>query len=145
MERAGVLNVLYTQWTEIKTQHVKFWSHVSWAEIKDPRHFPYAQKAYFSKRLCTICQYVQPASQPPTMCNHASHCPGPPHPAFSPAGSSDSETSHPGSWWIWGVFMSVIKPFCGEKHVLIGWALLPCGWPSQAHLWLHPCPVMWKP
>ncbi|XP_035637536.1 CDKN2AIP N-terminal-like protein isoform X1 [Oncorhynchus keta] len=38
-----------------------------------------------------IWQYVQAASQPQTTCNHAS--PGPPYPASSPAGLS--ETSHP--------------------------------------------------
>jgi hypothetical protein len=32
-------------------KHVK--SHGSWAEIKDHRNVPYAQKAYFSKMLCT--------------------------------------------------------------------------------------------
>ncbi|KAM9479869.1 uncharacterized protein ACWYII_006834 isoform 1-T1 [Salvelinus alpinus] len=38
-----------------------------------------------------IWQYVQPASQPQTICNHAN--PGPPHLASLPAGLS--ETSHP--------------------------------------------------
>ena len=41
-------------------------------------------------------QDIQPASQLQT-CNHVN--PGPPHPASSPAGSS--ETSHPDSWWNW--------------------------------------------
>ncbi|CAM4710179.1 unnamed protein product [Leuciscus chuanchicus] len=40
-----------------------------------------------------IWQYIQPASQPQTTCNHTS--PGPPHPASSPPRSS--ETSHPDS------------------------------------------------
>ena len=46
-----------------------------------------------------------------TTCNHTS--PGPPHPASSSVGSP--ETSHTNSWWNWGVFLSVIKPLCGEK------------------------------
>ena len=41
-------------WTKIVMSHVKFWSHVSWAEIKDSRNFPYAQQACFSQNLCTI-------------------------------------------------------------------------------------------
>jgi hypothetical protein len=49
-----------------------------------------------------------------TTCNHAS--PGPPNPASSPAGSS--ETSHVDSWWNWGVL----------KLILIGCAWLPYGW-----------------
>jgi hypothetical protein len=53
-----------------------------------------------------IWQYVQFASQPQTMCNHAS--PGPPHLAFSPVGSS--ETSHPDSWWNCGFARP--KNFC---------------------------------
>jgi hypothetical protein len=32
-----------------------------------------------------------------------------------------------GPGW-WGVFLSVIKPICGEKHILIGWAWLPIRW-----------------
>jgi hypothetical protein len=44
--------VLKLYWTKI-TQHVKCWSHVSWAEIKNPWNIPYAQKAYFSQMLCT--------------------------------------------------------------------------------------------
>jgi hypothetical protein len=27
-----------------------------------------------------------------------------------------------------GVFLFVIKPFCGENLILIGWAWLPSGW-----------------
>ncbi len=42
-------------------------------------------------------QYIQPASQPPTTCNHTSL--GPPHPASSPPRSS--ETSHPDSCCNW--------------------------------------------
>ncbi len=43
------------------------------------------------KAFQRIWPYIQPASQPQTMCNHTS--PGPPHPASSPPRSS--ETSHP--------------------------------------------------
>ncbi len=43
------------------------------------------------KAFQRIWQYIQPASQPQTTCNHTS--PGPPHPASSPPRSS--ETSHP--------------------------------------------------
>ncbi|XP_027136597.1 uncharacterized protein LOC109138612 isoform X1 [Larimichthys crocea] len=42
-----------------------------------------------------IWQYIQPASQPQTTCNHT--CPGPPHPACSPPRSC--ETSHSDSCW----------------------------------------------
>ncbi len=45
------------------------------------------------KAFQRIWQYIQPASQPPTTCNHTSL--GPPHPASSPPRSS--ETSHPDS------------------------------------------------
>ncbi len=45
-----------------------------------------------SKPFQRIWQYIQPASQLQTTCNHTS--PGPPHPASSPPRSS--ETSHPG-------------------------------------------------
>ncbi len=45
------------------------------------------------KAFQRIWQYIQPASQPQTTCNHIS--PGPPHPASSPPRSS--ETSHPDS------------------------------------------------
>ena len=45
------------------------------------------------KAFQTIWQYIQPASQPQTTCNHTS--PEPPHPACSPPTSS--ETSHPDS------------------------------------------------
>uniref|UniRef100_A0A674CS51 Transcription factor IIIB 90 kDa subunit n=1 Tax=Salmo trutta TaxID=8032 RepID=A0A674CS51_SALTR len=48
-----------------------------------------------------ICQSVQPVSQPQITCNHTS--PGHPHLASSP-------------------------PFCGGKHILIGWAWLLSGW-----------------
>jgi hypothetical protein len=53
-----------------------------------------------------------------TTCNHSS--PGHPHLASSPEGSS--ETIHPDSWWNWGLFLSVIKPFWGGKLILIGLA-----------------------
>jgi hypothetical protein len=43
----------------------------------------------------------------------------------SPAGSS--ETSHPDSWWNW-LFLYVIKTFCEEKLILIGYAWLLGGW-----------------
>ena len=78
--------------------------------------------------------------KPQTMCKHASTGP---HPASSPAESS--ETSHPDSWWNWGVFLSVIKPFCGEKLILIGWAWLHSGWAWLLSGWLRPFPVMWNP
>ena len=29
---------------------------------------------------------------------------------------------------VWWSILSVIKPFCGEKHILIGWARLHSGW-----------------
>ncbi len=45
------------------------------------------------KAFQRIWQYIQPALQPQTTCNHTS--PGPPHPASSPPRSS--ETSHPDS------------------------------------------------
>ncbi len=45
------------------------------------------------KTFQRVWQYIQPASQPQTTCNHTS--PGPPHPASSPPRSS--ETSHPDS------------------------------------------------
>ncbi len=46
------------------------------------------QKAYQR-----IWQYIQPASQPQTTCNHTS--PGPPHPAYSPPRlSSQVKSSH---------------------------------------------------
>ncbi len=45
------------------------------------------------KAFQRIWQYIQPASQLQTTCNHTSQ--GPPHPAFSPPRSS--ETSHPDS------------------------------------------------
>ncbi len=45
------------------------------------------------KAFQRIKQYIQPALQPQTTCNHTS--PGPPHPASSPPRSS--ETSHPDS------------------------------------------------
>ena len=35
----------------LQTHHVECWSHVSSAEIKDPRHFPYAQTLF--QILCT--------------------------------------------------------------------------------------------
>ncbi len=47
----------------------------------------------YNKAFQRIWQYIQPASQPQTTCNHTS--PGPPHPASSPPRSS--ETSHPDS------------------------------------------------
>jgi hypothetical protein len=40
-----------------------------------------------------------------------------------------------------GVFLSVIKPFCGGQCILIGWAWLPSGW-AYSHPWLCPCQVM---
>ncbi len=45
------------------------------------------------KAFQRIWQYIQPAAQPESTCNHTS--PGPPHPASSPPRSS--ETSHPDS------------------------------------------------
>ena len=42
--------------------------------------------------------------------------------------------------WCWGVILSVITPFCGEKLILIGWAWLPSGW-----AYAIPGPVMWNP
>jgi hypothetical protein len=103
-------------------------SHVPWAEIKDPWNFPYTQKL-ISLRFCAqIWHYVQPASQPQTTCKQTS--PGPPHPASSPPGSS--EISHLDRWWNWGVFLSVIKTFCGEKLILIGWAWLTSGWVADS-------------
>ena len=47
------------------------------------------------KAFQRIWQYIHPASQPQTTCNHTS--PGPPHPACSPPRSS--ETSHSDSCW----------------------------------------------
>uniref|UniRef100_A0A6Q2ZLX1 Pleckstrin and Sec7 domain containing a n=1 Tax=Esox lucius TaxID=8010 RepID=A0A6Q2ZLX1_ESOLU len=41
-----------------------------------------------TNRESEIWQYIQPASQPPTTCNHAS--PGPPNPASSPPGSCET-------------------------------------------------------
>jgi hypothetical protein len=35
------------------------WSHVSWAEIKDPRNVPHARKAYFSQILWHIKKLIQ--------------------------------------------------------------------------------------
>ena len=43
-----VLNIIVYILTEQKYVHVKCWSHVSCAEIKDPRNVPYAQKYYLS-------------------------------------------------------------------------------------------------
>ena len=71
------------------------------------------------------------------MCNHSS--PGPQYLAFSTAGSS--ETSHPDSWWKWGLFLSVIKPFCGKKLILIGWTWLPSGGPWLPIGWAYVLPV----
>ena len=36
--------------------------------------------------------------------------------------------SHPDSWWNWGIFLFVIKPFCGKNLLMIGWAWRASGW-----------------
>jgi hypothetical protein len=36
-----------------------------------------------------------------------------------------------------GVFLSVIKPFCGEKLILISWAWLPSGWVYALSCQIH--------
>ncbi len=69
------------------TQHRyrKFWGSIQlacWLQECPPERFQ------------RIWQYIQPASQPQTTCNHTS--PGPPHPASSTPRSS--ETSHPDSF-----------------------------------------------
>uniref|UniRef100_A0A4W5NH34 Uncharacterized protein n=1 Tax=Hucho hucho TaxID=62062 RepID=A0A4W5NH34_9TELE len=78
-----------------------------------------------------IWQYIQPAVQPQTTCNHAS--PGPTHPASSPAGSSEEGE---------GVLRSISvfnkALLWGEKIILIGWAWIPSGL-AYSHPWLHPC------
>ena len=63
--------------------------------------------------------------QPQTKCNHT--CPGPPHPASSPAGSSKE-----GEGWLWGVFRSVKKPFVGKNTWLAGPGS-PVGGPTVCH------------
>ena len=55
--------------------------------------------------------------------NHTS--PELPHLASSPA---RSETSLPDRNTPQFHQLSIIKPFCGEKLILIGWAWLPSGW-----------------
>ena len=128
-------------------------SHISRAEIKDPRNFPYTQKAYFSQMLCTnlltsllvsVLSFIKIIHPPDrcgisrrwlnsmiitqvylvlgTRCNHTS--PGPPHQASSPVGSSEGEGC-------WGVFMSVIKPFCGKDSFWLAGPGSPVGGPSS--------------
>ena len=45
---------IYIRKKKIEMQHVKCWSHVSWAELKDPRNVPYAQKCYFFQMFVYI-------------------------------------------------------------------------------------------
>ncbi len=59
---------------------------VNWMLI----YLPFIYHKPSPKVLQRVWQYIQPASQPQTTCNHTS--PGPPHPASSPPRSS--ETSH---------------------------------------------------
>ena len=48
-------NISDLYWTKIKTQHVKCWSNVSWAEIKDPRNVP---KSLFLSNVVHKCVYI---------------------------------------------------------------------------------------
>uniref|UniRef100_A0A4W5PAZ7 Small nuclear ribonucleoprotein Sm D2 n=1 Tax=Hucho hucho TaxID=62062 RepID=A0A4W5PAZ7_9TELE len=58
------------------------------------------------KAFDRIWQYVQPASQPQTTCNHSS--PGPPHLGSSTAGSFERGC--------WGVLLSNEAILCGKTH-----------------------------
>ncbi len=84
------------------------------------------------KTFQRIWQYIQPASQPQTTCNHTS--PEPPHPASSPPRSS--ETSHPdircNNRFEKGQFVGSV-PSCGWAVLLmstlwIEWPMVAVGW-----------------
>ncbi len=66
----------YTDWRNVHQ------SCCPWIECSFLYHKP------SPKLFPRIWQYIQPASQPKTTCNHAS--PGPPHPASSPPRSSET-------------------------------------------------------
>ena len=57
------------------------------------------------------------------------HSPGPPHPASSPAGSS--ETNHPDSWWNWGFAQLNISAQIVRNRL------------RETHLRLDPTSVWW--
>ncbi len=74
----------------------KFWESMQlacWLQECPPELLPVNWMFMSPKAFQRIWQYIQPASQPQTLCTHTS--PGPPHPASSPPRSS--ETSHPDS------------------------------------------------
>ncbi len=62
------------------------------------------------KAFQRIWQYIQPASQPQTTCNHTS--PGPPHPASSPPRSSETRYCDE-------ILRPIVVPFIHDHHLML--------------------------